>query len=243
MDKGAESNEVREWRRHTLSVMVVLLILSLSAAGYFAYRANHAVLSTEEEIAGLVKTIGKTVDLPENEIPTLATVTNKDKLDDQPFFRRVQNGDKILIYPRAGRAVLYRPNIKKVLDMTTVDIEKSSVDGQAIQSVSQGSSLVAADHFSVMFYNGTTDPASVYPIIGQVALKFPSFKNDGSQAAVRNNYIGTLVIDLTGANKARADEIAAAIGGTVSAAIPAGEIRPTADVLVIVGKAPDLTAP
>ncbi len=39
--------------------------------------------------------------------------------------REAKNGDKILIYPRAAKAYLYRPGTGKLVGMTTdVDIEK-----------------------------------------------------------------------------------------------------------------------
>ena len=113
-------------QKHSIRTLVVLLLLALLAAGYFAYRSMFAPEALKRrEVAKWVEIIGGSVELPRGESPTLATVTNEEKLDGQAFFREAKNGDKILIYPRAAKAYLYRPGTGKLVGMTTnVDIEK-----------------------------------------------------------------------------------------------------------------------
>lgn len=105
-------------------VLSAFLCLAVLVAVYFAYQyAFTPEALKRREIEKWTGIIGKSIALPQGETPTIATVTNKNKLDDQPFFKQVENGDKILIYPRARQAILYRPSIGKVLDMTGLDIE------------------------------------------------------------------------------------------------------------------------
>ena len=68
------------------------------------------------------------MELPQGESPTLATVTDKDKLSSEPFFRQAQNGDKVLIYTQAARAILYRPSTKKIIDVTTLAVHDPVTD-------------------------------------------------------------------------------------------------------------------
>ena len=51
-------------------------------------------------------------------------MTDREKLADQPFFERAENGDKVLIYSNSGRAILYRPNTQKIVDVTTVNVNQ-----------------------------------------------------------------------------------------------------------------------
>jgi hypothetical protein len=55
-----------------------------------------------------------------DEQPTLASVTDKSKLSDQPFFQKAENGDKILIFVQSRKAILYRPSIKKIIDVAPI---------------------------------------------------------------------------------------------------------------------------
>ncbi len=73
------------------------------------------------EAEKLAKEVGKFLELPEGETPTVATVKNKTQLNGQIFFERAENGDKVLIYPEAKRAVLYRPSSKKVVEYAPVE--------------------------------------------------------------------------------------------------------------------------
>jgi hypothetical protein len=52
----------------------------------------------------------------------VATVSDASKLQSQQFFAKAQNGDKVLIFTNAKRAVLYRPSTNKVIEYAPVNI-------------------------------------------------------------------------------------------------------------------------
>ena len=70
----------------------------------------------------VVSRVGQLMVLPENETPTVATVTDPDKLKDQPFFANTKIGDKVLIYPNAKKAILYDPAQGKILEVAPLNI-------------------------------------------------------------------------------------------------------------------------
>lgn len=82
--------------------------------------------SAQEEVKKLVSEVGKLIELPTGEDPTVATVTDISKLKDQPFFARAKNGDKVLIYTTAKKAILYDPSLKKVIDVAPINIGSPS---------------------------------------------------------------------------------------------------------------------
>lgn len=79
----------------------------------------------KDETEQLVSQLGKYLELPTDETPTLATVTDVESLKNQQFFKNAQNGDKVLLYSKAGRAILYRPTTKKVVDISTLATQGS----------------------------------------------------------------------------------------------------------------------
>lgn len=79
-------------------------------------------VQAKEEVRTLVNKLKELAVVPEGEDPVVATVTDKDKLKDQPVFAKADNGDKLIIYSNAGRAYLVDPEGKKIKDIIPVNI-------------------------------------------------------------------------------------------------------------------------
>ncbi len=114
-------------------VGVLILIVALGGVYYFydRYQKSQDEISNliddpqaavQKQTEELLADIGKVVDLPEDENPTVATVQDATKLNEQPFFSEAQNGDKVLIYTEAKKAFLYRPSTKKIVEIAPVNI-------------------------------------------------------------------------------------------------------------------------
>lgn len=108
-----------------LTIVSIAILLGLAGtAGYFGYKyyqikKNPQVVG-QEETADLVKKVGKLISLPADETPSVATVTDKEKLKDQPFFAQSENGDKVLIYTKAKKAILYRPSTDRIVEVMPI---------------------------------------------------------------------------------------------------------------------------
>lgn len=79
---------------------------------------------TQEEVTALVAEVSSLIALPEDETPTVATITDVEKIRNQTFFKSAENGDKVLIYTNAKKAILYRPSAKKVIEVGAVNINQ-----------------------------------------------------------------------------------------------------------------------
>lgn len=79
---------------------------------------------SSDQVDRIVKKIGKLITLP-NGTPSLATVQDKNKLKDQPFFDKAENGDIVLIYTDENQAVLYRERTNKVINVAPIVIDES----------------------------------------------------------------------------------------------------------------------
>ena len=76
----------------------------------------------KEEQEQLINQVGQLVELPTNETPTVATVTDINRLKNQAFFADAQNGDKLLIFTREKKAYLYRPSTNKIVTIAPLNI-------------------------------------------------------------------------------------------------------------------------
>ncbi len=79
--------------------------------------------ASQEENEKLIAAVSKIALLPEGEAPTIATVTDPDKLQkEQAFFAKAKQGDKVLIYTRALKAIMYRPSENKIIEVAPLVI-------------------------------------------------------------------------------------------------------------------------
>lgn len=125
--------KIRLTKKRARTLFILLVILAILGGGGYLYKRNrdlaaeNKLLSNPTELAKqqqeeLVALVGALVDLPSGETPTVATVSDLDKLKDQTFFERAQNGDKVLIYTNSKKAYLYRPSTNKIINIAPVNI-------------------------------------------------------------------------------------------------------------------------
>jgi hypothetical protein len=99
-------------------VVAVIVIAGLAVGTAFYFYDQYQILSGGEAKAIAAK-IGSFYEVPQ-ETPTVATVTDKSKLGTDQFFSGAENGDKILIFASAGKAILYRPSSGKIVMVAPV---------------------------------------------------------------------------------------------------------------------------
>ncbi|TSC76185.1 MAG: hypothetical protein G01um101431_806 [Parcubacteria group bacterium Gr01-1014_31] len=76
--------------------------------------------AAREETVSLLQRVGKLMVLPEGEEPTVATVNDPERLKAQPFFAKAKQGDKVLIYTNAKKAILYDPVANLIVEVAPV---------------------------------------------------------------------------------------------------------------------------
>lgn len=121
-------------KKLTRWILISILILVALAAGFGTYyfytkyqtlKKNPDII-TKEETQALTDKVGTFLQLPNNETPTIATVMDKEKVKDQPFFTNAENGDKVLLYVNAKKAILFRPSTNKVIEVAPIFTESAS---------------------------------------------------------------------------------------------------------------------
>lgn len=224
--------------KKSVLLFVVFLVIAglLATTGYF-YNEYQKIkknpdLVSKEEVKTVTDTIKRYMDLPGDEEPTLATITDKEKLKDQDFFKNAQNGDKVLVYTTAKKAILYRPSTGRVIEFAPLILGTDDADTQPQGETSQTQQQPA----TVAIYNGTqiSGLSNDYEkkLTGVSGVSVTSKSN-----ASKTSYDKTYVIDVSGSHKDLASQLAQLVGGEVSEKLPDGENKPQADLLIIAGKA------
>ncbi len=104
--------------------VILVAVIGIGAGIYYYLQYNKAqkllknpTLSAQVEQQSLVDKLGKLMELPTDEQPTIATVSDVNKLKGQPFFSKAKNGFKVLIYPKNKKAILYDPISNKIIEV------------------------------------------------------------------------------------------------------------------------------
>ncbi len=113
----------------------LILVASIGTSIYFyrQYQSTKALLAdpsaaAQQEVRGILSKIGTFMALPTDEEPTLATVLDTEKLKEQPFFAKSANGDKVIIYTKAGKAILYRPSANKIIEVMPISLTQPEAE-------------------------------------------------------------------------------------------------------------------
>lgn len=120
-----------------IPILVVMVLALLGTSGYLFKKYSDSQKRVDQlqqdpqavarqEIRDLVAKVSQLVVLPEGEDPTVATVSDPDKLKDQAFFASAKKGDKILIYTNAKKAFLYNPETNKILNIAPINIGEAA---------------------------------------------------------------------------------------------------------------------
>jgi hypothetical protein len=92
------------------------LLLLEAVIGVWWWLAHRSATSaTTKTSLNVVEEVRKIMILPDEE-PQVAEVANSEALKNQPFFKPAQNGDKVLFFIEAKKALLYRPSTHQIVD-------------------------------------------------------------------------------------------------------------------------------
>lgn len=198
------AGQARRRKRILISLLFAAIIAGI--AGYLLMQHRPGDVDTQ-----LVAQVAKLAVLPSDEEPTVTTVVDKSKIN-QSFLANAREGDKVLLYFQSGKAVVYRPSSRQIVNM-----------GPLTQPPAQ-----------VFIRNGTeseTLPTSVADRLSPPT----SYNIISRDMAARRDYTETIVVDLAGNRPDVATRVATALNAKVSG-LPEGETRPEGDILIIVGK-------
>lgn len=211
-----------------LTVSVVMLILVSIFGGYWYWKYytsmssadKHASIKSDGNPEFLSK-IRAIIEVPADEEPTIASVTDQEKLQHQAFFSHAKNGDKVVIFSSVKKAILYRPSSGKIIEVGPISITTSSAE--------------AKEPILFVLYNGTD--------VTGLTKKYETTLKDSIKEAVvadrdnakKRDYATSLIVDLSGTRTKEVTDIAASLTLEVGT-LPAGETKPASgDFLIILG--------
>ncbi len=112
------------------SLFIIIILIVGGMYGTVHYHNKYKSLTVDPNIEAqkmtdqLVLSLGKLMELPKDEVPTVATISDKEKLSGQSFFTNAENGDILFAYTNAMKAILYRPSTNKIINVAPISINQ-----------------------------------------------------------------------------------------------------------------------
>lgn len=203
-------------------IAIVALIVAIAAIGFATYQYSETQkLKTTEgqkqvsqnEAKALKQKVGQLIQLP-SENPTVATISDVTKLKDQPFFDGAKNGDKVLIFTEARKAIIYRESENKIINSGPIAVTSDQTANKNVTILASKNGASADAKSSIASITGVTV----------------------TEGKATKNYTKTQVVAVDGASADKAQEIATALGGEVVSGIPSGETAPAGAAIVVFAK-------
>lgn len=120
-----------------VTLFILLAIIAVVSLGVAIYSYSQIQLVKKSAVSGkadsdalMIEKISTVMQLPD-EKPTVINVTDREKLQSQEFFKKAENGDKVIIYESIRRIYLYRPSIKKIIDVAPLVFNEQQAASQA----------------------------------------------------------------------------------------------------------------
>jgi hypothetical protein len=101
--------------------IVIVIIVALVVGATATYLILHKQQPKLTDVHVIERLVGRHYVLPTDEQPALATVTDPSKVTTK-FLQKAKQGDKILIYQKNSRVIIYRPSIDRIIDVGPVEI-------------------------------------------------------------------------------------------------------------------------
>lgn len=205
-------------RKKSLNTMAFLLVIALAGSlgfgGYYFKQYQDLKVSSAKPAdqinKELVVKVNKVYQLPQDETPIVALVSDESRFKTEyPVFTAAKKDDYLLLFEKAGQAILYRPSDNKVVGTANFAVKKT------------------ARVFIVA--NAATQAAIEQDITTKLKLIVAGKATPISPSAQ------TVVVDTSGNQAESAALIAQQFGGTVVTTLPLGEKpQPDADIMLFI---------
>ena len=141
----APTQAKKEVPKLLVGVIVVVVIVLLVGLGLLlrdrsnlkheVSKLSQSQTQAVDEAKQLNSDVAKLVELPNDEVPTIGTVADVNKLKQQSVgFENAKTGDKLLIYTRSQRIIVYRPETKKIVGIVQISLgQQNPADTQKKQ--------------------------------------------------------------------------------------------------------------
>ncbi len=113
-------------------LLILIVAVILVVGGFAYYKSSHQTFEagqklSDSQVEDILTSVGRHIKLPAGETPLVATVADIDLLlQREPFYTGAKNGDILLLYPNAGKAILYAPDEDLIINVGPIILDQGA---------------------------------------------------------------------------------------------------------------------
>ncbi len=131
-------------------IITLLIIIIIAVLGYAIFKKFNPTILTPEgqlsdkEIKSLINKVSKLINVPE-ETPVIATIIKAEELiAEQKFYVGSKDGDYLIVFPTAQKALIYREKEDKLINVGPIIIDQPATTTQTVVTEDKATSTVKA---------------------------------------------------------------------------------------------------
>jgi hypothetical protein len=213
----------------------------------------------QKEVKAVTESLSELILLPEEEEPIVATVKEAETLrKKEAFYKNVQEGDKVVIFSQARKAMIYRPKENRLINVGPIvmgDQTNASLPGEENLSLEGG---LNSNNNALQASRNDTEEQGEDSVVDKISLEI---RNGSLQSGAANllaeklkedsryqvtawgnaqgsDYQKTLVVDLSteeSGGQFLITKLAQELEAEIVTELPEGESPSQAETLVIIG--------
>ncbi|MCW1930517.1 MAG: hypothetical protein KIH62_004370 [Candidatus Kerfeldbacteria bacterium] len=115
-------------KKPAIVFVIVLLIAVAACLGWQNWQLKHNDIEAQNR--QMLKALSTHLLLPQDEDPTIAIIKDVDTLKSrQAFFNDARNGDQLVIYAEASKAIIYREEGDLIINVGPLNLTTTEADG------------------------------------------------------------------------------------------------------------------
>lgn len=142
-EKAVEMPSEKRSSKKWLFVLIAILVIGALGYGYAAGMFSSITSKpldisleeelTEEQVDEVIVRVREHIVLPEGEEPLVATIINVEELRaEQAFYQNAENGDILLLFGQAGKAIIYSPKKDKLINVGPIQFDDTAQQEAAV---------------------------------------------------------------------------------------------------------------
>ena len=138
-EQNIEIKQPQKSKKRLVKVLLLIVVLVVAGALYYKKYSNSTSgkeAKAKAETSKLIKQVSAHMTLPQDDQPAVFDITDPSQLAaQQAFFSGSQKGDKLIVFSKSAKAIIYSPSRDLIINVGPVTFDQNTFKAPTKQEV------------------------------------------------------------------------------------------------------------